>query len=72
MLEFRVIFTDALNFGMWNCETVADTCTRKDCQPQPNFLPEGPVQKKDLTPMPLLEGKDYGNYYHTDSLGKHA
>lgn len=40
----------------------ADTCSRKDCQPQANFLPEGDKPKKsDFTQkMGALEGKDYG------------
>ncbi|KAJ1468985.1 hypothetical protein T484DRAFT_1983201 [Baffinella frigidus] len=39
----------------------ADSCSRKDCQPQANYLPEGTgPKKKDFTSMSALEGKDYG------------
>ena len=40
---------------------VADTCSRKDCQPKKNFLQDGDEPKKtDMVQMPGLKGKDYG------------
>mmetsp|Transcript_35308 Transcript_35308/g.110336 ORF Transcript_35308/g.110336 Transcript_35308/m.110336 type:complete len:179 (-) Transcript_35308:339-875(-) len=39
----------------------ADTCARKECQPKPNFLPEGSLpDKSEIVSMPALKGKDYG------------
>lgn len=51
----------AVGLGLLPSAAHADSCTRKDCQPQANFLPAGDAPKqKDMVQMPGLKGKNYG------------